>query len=496
MKGKGKVSRDVKELETYIEKVIVDWHVAGAAVSVVKDDEVVSCRGYGMRELGKDDPVDSDTIFGIGSNTKSFTAAGVGILVDEGRLKWDDPIVQYLPDFAMHESWATKEATIRDMLSHRSGMGRAMRMLYNKTFSNKEIVHRLRYLKPVDRFRNQFGYNNFHYMIVGLVIEAVTGLSWPEFMTERFFEPLGMERSFPDLKSTLGKGNLSGAHANIEDSLLPHHSRLFAPEISVPWDDVGNQPAGGINSSAYDLTHWIRMLLSDGVWEGKQIISSATLEQMTTPCSLMLDLKNSMMAPIAAMKPEIHFYTYGMGWFVMDYKGMKMVMHGGQITGFNSAVVILPEARLGFSILVNSHQTVCHIPLVFKIADFFLGGSQRDWSQEYLGAIQSVHQQELAEYQNLLDSRKKDTHPSLPLSAYAGEFINEFMGTTNVSFEKDRLRMRYGIGYQGDLVHWQDDTFYARWENRTFDHNFVSFKLDHGKVIAVEVKDEALYRRV
>lgn len=489
------MNKNVGELEAYIEHALQDWHVAGGAVSVVQADDVITCRGYGIREIGSPALVDGETIFGIGSNTKSFTAAAIGMLVDEGKLLWDDPVVKYLPDFEMSDAWVTGQVTLRDMLSHRTGMGRAMRLIYNKTFSNAEIVRRLRYFKPVAPFRYDFGYNNFHYMTAGLVLEAVTGQSWPEFINSRIFAPLGMTRSFADLQSMAGVTNLSGAHANLDDSLLPHHARLFAPETVVEWDDVGNQPAGGINSSAADLTHWMRMLLARGKWQGQTLLSERMIDQMTTPCIAMLNPLANMLAPIAMMKPEIHFYTYGLGWFVMDYKGYKMYMHGGQITGFNSAVVLVPEAGLGFSILLNSHQTVLHMPLVFKILDFFLGSSQRDWSQEYLGLMGQFSQMELAGFEKLAGSQKPGTQTALPLDAYAGEYCCDLMGPTRVSLENDCLWMEYGAGYRGDLVHWQDDTFYARWQNRTFDHQFVTFHIEDRQVTALEVKNEAVYRR-
>ncbi len=490
------MTNDVKELEAAIEAIVHDWHVPGAAVSVVKDQQVISCRGYGVRELGKLAPPDGDTIYGIGSNTKSFTAAGVGLLVDEGKLGWDDLVIKYLPDFALSDPAITGQITLRDVLCHRSGMGRSMRILYHKDFTNAEILHNLRYFNPVSPFRYDFGYNNFHYMIAGAVIEAVSGQSWPEFTTERIFKPLGMSRSFADLKSTLGQDNMSGAHANLDDSLLPHHARLFAPENVVDYDDVGNQPAGGINSTAADLTHWMRMLLADGKWEGQKILSPQVIAQMFTPSAVMLDPMNNLLGPIAAMNAGVHFYTYGLGWLVFDYKGYKVVMHGGQITGFNSAVVLVPEVGLGFSVLVSSHQTISHIPLVFKIMDFFLGGSQRDWNNEYLGAIQYIHQGELAAHQSLLDARKAGTSPSLPKEAYVGKFHNDFMGDTEVAVEGDTLTMAYGKGYAGDLVHWHDDTFYVRWSNRTFDHNFITFTINDGAVTAVEVQDEAVYQRI
>jgi CubicO group peptidase (beta-lactamase class C family) len=487
------VQTSILELEAQIERILQDWHVAGGSVSIIKDGEVLSSRGYGLREIGKTDLADEHTVFGIGSNTKSFTAAGVAMLVDEGKLNWDDKIIKYLPDFAMYDSWVTQEVTLRDVLSHRTGLAHKNIILYNGTFSNEDIIlRRLRHFKPQISFRSDFNYNNYNFMIAGLVIEKVTGMQWTDFMHERFFKPLGMTRTFSDLKSTLGNDNLSGAHANVEESFLPHYARLYAPEVAVPYDDVGNQPAGGINSTAHDLIPWMKMLLNNGVHEGKPFLSSKVIEEMTAPSCAFVHPAQSMLSVLHASKPPIHFYTYGMGWFVLDYRGVKMFMHGGQITGFNSAIVFFPEKNLAFSILLSSHQTIAHVALVFQISDTFLGGDVRDWNKEYLGMAEYMSKEAQAGVEKLMQSRKINTTPSLSLPEYAGTYANDFIGNYQITMENGKLFMRYGNGvrYAGTLEHWQEDTFYAKWEDHTFDYDFITFMIKDAKAVGMQLKEE------
>ena len=305
--------KDLKALESKIESLFAEWHVAGGAVSIVKDNEVVSSRGYGVKEIGKSEAPDENTIFGIGSNTKSFTAAGVGLLVDEGKLDWDDRIIKHVPDFKLSDPWVTEQVTLRDMLCHRTGLGRAMRPLYNRNFDLDEVMRRMRYMPFEADFRDDFGYNNYHFMSAGQVIEAVSGMSWPQFMKKRIFEPLGMTSTSADLTQLIGQNNLSGAHANLDDDLLPREARLFAEETIVPWDDVGNQPAGGINSSVHDLSIWMKMLLNDGIHNGEQFLSPKVIRDMSAAAVTMKNPANSALGFLAALDPEINFYTIRSG---------------------------------------------------------------------------------------------------------------------------------------------------------------------------------------
>jgi CubicO group peptidase (beta-lactamase class C family) len=484
---------NIQSLEERIGEVLSEWNVVGGAVSILKDSDIVSCRGYGRKSSDLDDPVDQDTIFGIGSNTKSFTAAGLALLVDEGKASWDDPVIQHLPDFQLVDPWVTQQITLRDMLSHRSGLGRSMRILYNHEFDLAEVIRRLRYMPLQNPFRDAFGYNNYHFMVIGRVIEVLSGLTWPEFMQKRIFEPLGMKSSFADLQQMQGQTNLSAAHDDISDHLLPHDTRLFSQQTVIPWSDVGNQPAGGISSSASDMTHWMGMLLSGGQYNGQPFLSQKVIREMTLPVATFKEPLQSDLGFLAALDPEINFYTYGLGWFVLDYKGRLMFFHGGQIHGFNSIVAFFPQENLGYTVLTNAHHTFAHAALTFHIADAFLGGSQRNWSQQILGLAQSVVQGAKAQLEERQTARKTGTPSSLPLSAYQGVYENPFVGKTSVTLENGSLWMRYGTAFDGKLEHWEEDTFLAMWKDRTFDPNRVHFEVENGEVVSLIVDPEGKF---
>lgn len=488
---------DMQSLENRIEAALQDWQVVGGAASIIKGGEVLSCRGYGLREIGKTAQVDEHTLFGIGSNTKSFTAAGVGLLVDEGKLDWDDRVIKFLPDFQLSDPWVTERLTLRDLLSHRTGLGRSMRILYNRDFDLPKVIHRMRYMPFEKGFRDQFSYNNYHFMLAGRVIEVVAGQSWPEFMQTRFFEPLHMGSTSADLQQLLQMQNRSAAHDNLEDSLFSHQSRLLYPQQAVPWVDVGNQPAGGIYSTAHDLTQWMRMLLAHGEYEGKAFLSSRVIAEMTQSCSTMKNPVETDLGFLAALGAPVNFYTYGLGWFVVDYKGLKFYFHGGQITGFNSIVVFVPQLYLAYCVLLNLHHTLLHAPLFLTIADAFIGGDQRDWSAEFLDMAQYLKQQEADRVEDLNAERKSDLLPSLSLESYAGTYEHDFVGPTCVALENGRLVMHYGSAYHGDLVHWQGDEFYAHWEDKTNDWSLVKFHISSNQqVVALSVEDEGRFDRV
>lgn len=483
----------LESLEQTIASVLEDWKVVGGAVSIVQNGDTLSSRGYGRKRAGLEDPVDEHTVFGIGSNTKSFTAAGVGLLVSEGKAAWDDPIIQYLPDFQLADPWVTKQITLRDMLSHRSGLGRSMRILYNREYDLAEVIRRMRFMPLQKPFRDAFGYNNYHFMVAGRVIEVVSGQTWPEFMQARFFKPMGMHATFADLKQMEGQTNTSGAHDDISEGLLPHDARLFSQQTVIPWSDVGNQPAGGISSSAADMTRWMRMLLNNGEFEGKTFLSPEVIKEMTSPVSTFKDPLQSDLGFLAALEPEINFYTYGLGWFVLDYKGRLMYFHGGQIHGFNSIVAFFPQEKLGYTILTNAHHTFAHAALTFHIADAFLGGSQRNWSEQILGLAQQVIQGAKAGLEKKLAERKVDTKPSLPLAAYTGVYENDFVGKTRVTMEDGKLWMHYGTAFTGPLDHWEDEKFHAVWEDPTFSPNLVQFEIQNGQVVALVIDPEGKF---
>ena len=308
----------LKEIDAYAAKAGQDWRVPGFAVAIVKDDAVIFAKGYGVRELGKPEPVDEHTLFAIASNSKAVTAAALAILVDQGKIQWDDPATKYLPGFQLYDPYVTREITVRDLLCHRSGLATfgGDLLWYMTTYSRDEILRRVRYLKPVTSFRTTYGYQNLMFLAAGQIIPAVTGKSWDDFVREKFFMPLGMSRSTTSIAGFMPGGNVATPHNEVEGKINVIHY--------VNVDNLA--PAGAINSCVADMAQWLRLQLGRGTYQGKEIFSKDRSREMWTAQTSI---------PIGAqaekLNPTTHFQAYGLGWFMMDHHGRKVLNHGGGV---------------------------------------------------------------------------------------------------------------------------------------------------------------------
>jgi CubicO group peptidase (beta-lactamase class C family) len=459
----------LKELEEYAVKAMRDWRVPGLAMAIVKDDRVILAKGYGVRKLGESAPVDERTLFAVASNTKAFTAAALAILVDEGRLKWDDPVTKYLPGFQLYDPYVTRELTIRDLLSHRSGLqtfGGDL-LWYETTYDRAEILRRIRFLKPASSFRSRYGYQNVMFLAAGQVVAAVTGQSWDDFIKERFLGPLGMTRTTTSIKAFQGVDDIAAPHNELDGRLrVVRYSNV---------DGVG--PAAGINSSAADMAQWLRLQLGRGLYQGKRFFSATRSREMWSPNTIIPISEQS-----ERFNPTRHFYLYGMGWFLSDYHGRKVVSHSGGLDGMISQTGMMPEENLGVVILTNSETPLSSL-LMNKVFDTFLGVPARDWSAEMLAGYKQSRAGEEAEERGLEASRAQGTKPSLPLERYAGSYAGEMYGEARVAVENGKLVLRLtpAPNFVGDLEHWQYDTFRVKWRESVsypFPKGFVTFTLN------------------
>jgi CubicO group peptidase (beta-lactamase class C family) len=468
-------------LDDYVNKAIKDWEVPGLAIAVIKDDRIVLAKGYGVRELGKPAPVDEHTLFAIGSSSKAFTAASIAMLVDEGKLKWDDPATKYLSGFQLYDPYTTHELTVRDLLSHRSGLERGDLLWYASTYDRNEVLRRIRYLKPTWSLRSHFGYQNIMFLAAGQIVPSLTGKSWDDFVRERIFTPLGMNSSSTSIKALASSDNVATPHTKFDDKVEP-----------VVWRNIDNiGPAGSINSNVVDMAQWVRLQLGDGVYQGKQLLSAATVKEMHSPQTIIpLEGVN------AKLYPEAHFLTYGMGWFLSDYRGRKVVEHGGAIDGMRAEVAMMPEEKLGLVILTNRHTTVLGQALMYRIFDAYLGGQPRDWSAEILKSFKALEDQAKAAQKKAEAERVKGTSPSLPLEKYAGDYQSEMYGDAKVTFEDGKLVAHFGPNFTGDLEHWNFDTFNVKWRDRMEGKTFVTFRLNkQGKAEGMNIEGIAEFKR-
>lgn len=469
----------LKEIDEYARKAMQDWRVPGFAMAIVKDDKVIFARGYGVRKLGEATPVDERTLFAVASNTKAFTAACLAILVDEGKLKWDDPVTKYLPSFQLYDPYVTREMTVRDLISHRIGLATfgGDLLWYETNYDRDEILRRIRYLKPTSSFRSRFGYQNIMFLAAGQIVAKVSGKSWDEFVRERILNPLGMnatKTSVRDFKST--------------DNIAAPHNELDGKIRVVRYSNVdGVAAAAGINSNVVEMAQWLRLQLGRGAFEGKRIFSAATSHEMWQPNTLI-----PLSEASEKFNPTRHFRAYGMGWFMNDYYGRKILEHSGGLDGMISQTGMIPEENLGVVILSNSETSLPTI-MMNKVFDVFLGAPKRDWSAELLARVAQGKEAERKEELETEAARAKDTKPSLALAQYAGTYAGEMYGEASVIEENGKLVLRLApaANFVGDLEHWQYDTFTVKWHDSVsypFGRGFVTFTLNaQGKVDEMKI---------
>ncbi len=460
----------LKEIDAYAEKARADWKVPGFAIAIVKDDKVVFAKGYGVREVGKTTPVDEKTLFAIASNSKAFTSAALAILVDEKKLNWDDKVTKYLPDFQMYDPFVTREITVRDLLSHRSGLitfGGDL-LWYQTTYNQDEVLRRIRYLKPAFSFRSRFGYQNIMFLAAGIIVEKITGKIWGDFVKERFFTPLGMTSSNTSIKEFKANGNVA----------TPHNDKSGVNK-PIQYDNVDNAaPVAGINSSVADLAQWMRLQLGRGTIDGKQIFSRRQSWEMWQP-NIVIPISEGA----AQFNPTRHFNLYGMGWSLSDYQGRKVISHGGGLDGMISQTALMPEENLGIVVLTNSESPLNTI-MQNKVFDVFLNVMpKRDWSAEFLARVKAGKEAGAKEQKAIEDARVMNTKPSLALEKYAGTYISTMYGDAKIEMENGKMILRLvpTPSFVADLEHWHYDTFRLTWRESVqypFPKGFVIFKID------------------
>ncbi len=460
----------------YVATAVRDWEVPGLAVAVVRNDSVVFMRGFGVRTLGKPDPVDEHTLFAIGSTTKAFTTTALAMLVDEGKVRWDDPVTKYLPGFQLADPSVTREFTVRDLVTHRSGLPTADLLWYASPNTAGEIIRRLRFLKPASSLRSRYAYNNNMYAVAGAVIAAASGMPWEEFVRRRILLPLGMTSTLTGVGGLATRPNVATPHRPIDDTIR-----------AIPYRNLDNiAPAGAMNAGVADLAKWVRFQLDSARVGGRRLVDSTSYREMLAP---QFVIPPESFYP-AAQLARPNFIAYGLGWFLQDYRGRKLVMHTGSIDGMSALIGMLPEERLGVIVLANlDHAEVRHA-LMYHVFDLHLGGTSRDWSAELRKLYGEASDRQRTAVRKAESARVASTRPSLPLGAYAGTYTDSLYGDVDVRVEKGALVARFGSGYVGDLEHWHHDVFRARWRDRVLGRSFLTFKLDPARqgVTAVSIE--------
>ena len=476
---------NVEALDRYIESARVGWNVPGMSVVVVHDGKVLLSKGYGLRELGKTDPVDTQTLFGVMSTTKAMTAVAMGLLVDEGKVAWSDKVTKHLPDFRIGDPYITQELEVRDLFTHNSGLA-STDFLWARTpeLAADEAVRRMQYAKPAYSFRGGFAYHNSMYLVAGKVIEKVSGMPWERFMNERVFGPLGMKNTHPTLSSAMKQSNRSSAHFEIKGKIN------VIPEM--PIDSVA--PAGSVWSNADDIAKWMAYLLSGRTADGKDLLKPATLDEMFKP---QVILPSRFYPTFRLIQPK--WTTYGLGWFQHDYRSEKVELHTGSIAGRTAIVGLLRDKKLGVYVFGNLDHAEARHAIVYKTFDLFAFNDPagRDWNAEFKKLYDDLRVEGEKQTAAQLAKRLPDTKPSLPLSGYVGKYSDPFYGSVEVQLVDGHLRVIAAKELTADLVHRHVDTFNAVWNPAWRGESLITFQLNpmSGEVTSVTASGQTFRKQ-
>lgn len=437
---------DPAAVDCIVQEALKAWKVPGAALAIVRGDDVVYLRGHGVRELGKPEPVTPETLLAIGSCTKAFTATAVAMLVDEGKMAWDDPVRKYVECFHLADPLADANVTLRDLLCHRTGLDRHELLWFGSPLGREELIRRIG-LVPLDQpFRSRWQYQNLMYLTAGYAVGVASKSSWEAFVQQRILDPLGMT----------GADSSTKAAEKVPNRATPHRKNAAGKVVAIPWRNLDNvAPAGAINADLRDMTRWVRFQLGEGTFEGKRLLSVANLEETRTPQMVM---PTSPAATAAAEQLGLGHVSYGLGWMIQDYRGHRLVQHRGDIDGFTANVALLPRDRLGIVVLTNLDETAMVGAVTNSVIDLTLGPPKTDWNATLAEFLKKGEEQQAAARQERLEKRRPGTKPSRELGAYTGAYEDPAYGTASVSLENGALVLRWN-GSTVPMEHFHFDTF-------------------------------------
>ncbi len=473
--SKSNAASRLSDLPAFVERGMADWGIPGMAVAVVQHGEMVYAQGFGVRKLGGDEPVDENTIFGVASLTKAMTATALAMLVDEGKLHWDDRVRDHLPWFELSDAWVSDKVTISDLLAHRVGIGRMTgnRLRFMPGRDPQTIMDFLKYQELEASFRSGYVYSNMMYMVAGQVLEAVSGMTWADFISERLFSPLGMESASTSINAITDDDNTAWPHQEIEGQVQVIPRRNF--------DNVG--PAASVNASISDMARWMILNLDTaGVFMGQELVSKDRMKDIFQP-------RQSI--PLSDPFTE-NISSYGFGWGLSNYEGYRIARHSGATDGMTSLLVLVPEKNLG--VVVASNLFCTFRPAVANyILDAMLEiDRDKDWHDHYFEEYATTKDAAIERRNDIESARVTGTTPSLQLEAYTGQYHHKVYDNAEIRIaENGQLVMQLWDDPEmiADLEHWHYDTFRAKWRNTSMREKFITFGLNQlGEVTQMNVK--------
>jgi CubicO group peptidase (beta-lactamase class C family) len=480
----GAIGAPPSDLDAFVGQSMKTFGPPGMTVAIVEDGKVALTKGYGVRSADKPGAVDEHTVFPIGSETKAFTSAALAILVDEGKLKWSDRVVDRLPGFQMYDPYATEHMTILDLLTHRSGLGLGegdLMIVPSTTRTRADIVHALRFLKPLTGFRESFSYDNILYIVAGQLVEAVSGQTWEDFVRTHIFAPVGMKDAMTAYDARAGNG--VALHARTDGpirGLGPLHV------LARGMESAAVAPAGSINASAADMALWMQVQLAHGkLPNGGRLFSEEQAAEMWKPEVVVP--ADAFSVSLSAITPK--FQDYALGWFVEDYHGHTIVEHMGAVLGAVAALYLIPEKNAGVAVMINSEDGASRRAVAFHVLDHYLGLPDQNWNVKLKTIVDAMVAEGEKQMKASPEQVKPNDKSSLPFATYAGAYSDPWYGTTTIWERAGKLWMTFDEtpDMEAPLVHVADDTFKAAWTDKTIEAAYVKFDVASGKIEKIEM---------
>lgn len=470
-------------IDSLVERTLKTFDVPGIAVAVVKDNQIILAKGYGVRSLNTKQKVDENTLFGIASNSKAFTAAALGILIDEKKLTWEDKVIDYIPEFRLYNPYVTEEFTIRDLLTHRSGLGLGAGDLMifpgKNNFTTKDIIHNLRYLKPVSGFRTKYDYDNLLYIVAGEVVARVSGMSWEKFIETRIMLPLGMTRSAASYSRLKDSSNVIDPHAPVNGKV-----QVIGRDLNASLN-----AAGGIYSNITDMSKWIMMQMNNGKYgDGldKVLFSSDVHRAMWAPQTI-IQVGDSTTY-------HTHFAAYGLGWSLSDVMGYKQVSHTGGLAGIVTQVTLIPELKLGILVFTNQQSGAAFSAITNTIKDSYFGMKGIDRVRQYAeGSAKGVEKASkiTGDIWKTIAEQQKSATAKINDSLFMGTYADKWFGDVTISVKNGKLWFdsKRSPTLTGELLAYKGNTFIVKWNDRSMDADaYVLFNFDNsGKAAGMKM---------
>lgn len=467
-------SVDPRAVDRIMVETMRAWRAPGAAVAIVKDDRVIYIKGYGTKDLTTMAPVTPDTLFQIASASKAFTTTAMGMLVDEKKLAWDDPVRKHVPYFHLGDPCADAQVTLRDVVSHRTGLSGHDELWDGTPLSREEVIRAIGGVALSRNFRGGYQYQNIMFIAAGEAVSAAAGTSWDDVVRTRIFEPLQMTRT----------RTLDADWTSETDRAVGHRWNRDGDRAVVqkPIATANLGSAGAIKSTARDMANWVRFQLAEGTFNGQRLISLDSLNETRTPQTII-----RLQGSAKESNPESNLHSYGLGWFVQDYAGTLLVSHSGSLNGFRTHVDLLPKQKAGFILWINIGRSSATVAMRNALLDLLLGRPTRDWNTYYLALDKKQDDAAQARRAERDAKRRPEARPSHDLADYAGTYTSPSYGTATVTLENGALSLRWNQLIL-PLSHYHYDVF-----NAVSEEDFVDEQVEFATAADGEVKRLMLY---